>query len=139
MPAVRFRHDRSQIIVKVAILPPALDPEPWRLATAPGLIDTGASVSGVSASIARELRLPRRGKEVITTPGGDYAARLFQFRVGIYLDDERSSPHVLDKEFVGIECAPGRDFEVLIGMDLLGRGDLQIRRDGTGTFAFDEA
>ena len=38
---------------------------------------------------------------------------------------------------VGTGCSPGEDFDVLIGMDLLGWGDLAIFRDGFGTFSFD--
>ena len=137
MPAVSFRHDHNQIIIPIAILPPELDPEPFRAIRINGLIDTGASVSGIRGSVAQELRLPRRGKEIITTPGGEYAARLYQFRLGFYVDPSAAMPHVLSREFIGIECSPGRSFDALIGMDVLGSGDLTIFRDGHGAFVFD--
>ncbi len=72
---------------------------------------------------------------MITTPGGEYAARLFQFRIGIYLTPDSLMPHMLEREFIGIVCKPGRQFDALLGMDVLGSGDLQISRDGVGSFS----
>ena len=103
-----------------------------------GLIDTGAVSTGIAPTIAAELGLPRLGKPIIATPGGDYVARRLQFRLGLFPDpqDENSLPHVLSDELLGIGCSPGQAFEVLIGMDVLGRGDLEIRRTGHGSFKF---
>lgn len=137
MPVVSFRHDRQQIILPMALLPPSLDQEPGRFVRLQALVDTGASASGIPIEVARQLGLPRRGKEIITTAGGTVAVRLFQFRIGLYADEGAELPYVLEREFIGIESHPGEAFQALIGMDVLGRSDLIIRRDGTGSLAFD--
>ena len=138
MPVVSFTHDRAQILIRVAILPPEDAPDPTRMKFARGLIDTGAVATGIVPAIAADLQLPRLGKTIITTPAGDYVARRFQFRLGLFPDlpGESTLPHVLPHELLGIGCSPGQAFEVLIGMDILGRGDLTISSKGHGSFAF---
>lgn len=141
MPVVSFTHDREQIRISVAILPPLDSPQPWRLKTASGLIDTGAVSSGITTEIAAELQLPRLGKTTITTPGGEYVAPRYQFRMGLFpdglrQDGEPSMPFVLERELLGIGASSGQRFSVLIGMDVIGQGDLIVRRDGSGCFSF---
>ncbi len=103
-----------------------------------GLIDTGATITGISNRLVQELSLPRRGRIAITTPSGDHVARTYQFRLGFFVGDT-SLPHVLAPELIGIDASPGSAFEVLIGMDVIGAGDLRVDRNGTGNFRFDSA
>jgi Aspartyl protease len=133
MPAVSFRHDYRQILIPVAVVVPDSG---GRFHKAMGLIDTGATVSGISRGIAEDLGLVRRGKTVITTPSGDHVARLYRMGMGLYPDeatDPAALPFILHLELIAIECSPGRNFDVLIGMDVIGRSLLQVQPDGSGT------
>ncbi len=135
MPEVRFAHDRRQLLIPVAILPP----ESFQFERVTGLIDTDASISGVSRSIAAKLGLMRQGKMVISTPRGDHSTPIYTFMIGLFPQGEGASgamPFVLSDEFAGIESSPGGRFEVLIGMDVIGRGRLVVEPGGTGSFSF---
>jgi predicted aspartyl protease len=134
MPEVKFTHDRRQLLIPVAILPPG----DFQFERVFGLLDTGASISGVSRRIAETLNLPRQGKMVIATPKGDHATAIRTFMIGLFPGEISGNtlPFVLPDEFVGIECSTGGSFEVLIGMDVLGRGKLVVEPDGTGSFSF---
>lgn len=138
MPAVNFRHDRRQIILPTSIHRPDL---PQQFEVAQALVDTGASISGVSRNIAERLSLPRRGKQIITTPSGEHVARLYAAAIGLFQSDAGEYdpsvlPHLLPDAFMMIECSPGARFDVLIGMDVLGRCELLIKPDGTGRLHF---
>jgi hypothetical protein len=137
MPVVSFDHDRRQILIPVAIMPPS-DDGSMHMERVTGLIDTGATRSGVSRAVASALQLPRAGKLSITTPQGDYMARLLRFTLGLFPGPASGNqmPFILDGEFLGIESSPGAQFDVLIGMDVIGVGDLTINRTGTGSFSF---
>lgn len=136
MSVIKFKHDREQIVVPVAVLPPSSQAGGLRMLRLRGLIDTGASLCGVPAHTVQELGLARNGKMVISTPAGDHVARIYRFRIGLFPDEEAQLPHVLDDEFLAVESHPGAKFDVLIGMNVLGSGDLYVNRDGTGSFRF---
>ena len=134
MPEVSFRHDRRQIIIAAA----AVDPnDPSRFHRLNALLDTGATMSGLRREIADLLSLPRQGKMVITTPSGDHATRLYRVRIGLYPSGEH--PYVLPDAYLAIQCSPGEAFDMLIGMDVIGRCDLQILSNGSGTLSFPAA
>ena len=102
-----------------------------------GLLDTGASLCGISASAIHELGLPRGGKIAVTTPAGDHVARTYRFRLGLSPDESGQLPHVMSAEFLAIESHSGDKFDVLVGMNVLGSGNLRVDRDGTGSFQFE--
>jgi hypothetical protein len=137
MPVVSFDHDRQQILIPVAIMPPSGGAS-MQMARMTGLIDTGATRSGVSCAVASTLQLPRAGKLSVTTPQGPYMARLHRFMLGLFPGKASGNqmPYFLDGEFLGIESSPGAQFDVLIGMDVIGVGDLTVNRTGTGSFSF---
>ncbi len=105
---------------------------------ADGLIDTGASVSGISRSIADRLDLPMVGKRLIATPSGERMSRFYEARMGFFPDGAEHSPlpYVIDQSLTVLGMETGSRFEVLIGMDVLGRRELMIHADATGTFSF---
>ena len=63
--------------------------------------------------------------------------RIF-LRVGFIIGDYRSSgfdadsvhPYVLEADIVGFELQRGFAYPLLIGMDVIGRCDLSVMRDG---------
>ena len=134
MSAIEFRHDRKQIILPVAILPP--DASQMRLVRTEGLLDTGASLCGLDAATIRALDLPRAGKITLSTPVGAHVARSYRCRIGFYVDTNAAMPHVMEQEFLAIESHPGDRFSTLVGMNVLGSGALYISSNGSGTFTF---
>lgn len=134
MPEVSFTHDCRQLLIPVAVSRPGVS----RFEHVVGLIDTGASISGINRRIAERLDLPRQGKVVIATPRGDHSTPIYNFMIGLFPGQDVSDalPYVLPDEFVGIECSAGGRFEVLIGMDVLGRGRLVVEPKGSGSFSF---
>ena len=134
MPVLSFRHDRRQIIVRVAIVSPD---DVTRLVVADGLIDTGASVSGIARSIADQLGLPMVGKRLIATPSGERMSRFFEARMGFFPDGaQQSLPYVIEGNLTVLGMETGSRFAVLIGMDVLGQRELIMRGDATGGFIF---
>lgn len=101
-------------------------------------------MSGVRREIAEALALPRQGKIVITTPSGDHPARLYRLRIGLYpgLGEEAPAgvqPYVLPDSFLAIQSSPGEAFDMLLGMDVLGRCDLHVLASGFGTIQLPHA
>jgi hypothetical protein len=143
MPEVGFRHDRRQIIVPAAVLAPE-DGSPFRFHRVRALIDTGATMSGIRREVADAVGLPRQGKIVITTPSGEHPARLYRMRIGLYpaLGEDVSAteqPYVLPDSFLAIQSSPGEAFDMLLGMDVLGRCDLHVLASGFGTIQLPHA
>lgn len=135
MPAIEFNHDGRQLIVEVAIFHPDAGQSYLNL-RARALIDTGATLSGVSRSIIAELDLPRRGKIALESVRGSIVARIFQYRLGFFRT-AAELPLVLEQDFIGFEISPGSGVDVLIGMDVLSRCDLGIKRSGACRLEFD--
>ena len=52
-------------------------------------------------------------------------------------DPDTQLPYVLEAERVGFELQSGFAAQVLIGMDVIGAGDLRLNRDGTARFQID--
>ena len=104
-----------------------------------GLLDTGATGTGVRADLAAELALKPKGRRRVLTANGDIMATEYLFRIGFVcgrIDDPAFSPEtilpfVLEREFPVFELNGQFPYAVLIGMDVIGLGDLSIARNGS--------
>ena len=102
------------------------------------LLDTGSSVCGVTATVAKALNLARLGKRPLTSAQGEGQVERLAFRIGFQPDHapaEPTFPFVFE-EVIGIELTNAFEFDALIGMDILGKCDLKMRRDGYCRLAF---
>jgi hypothetical protein len=140
MPELRQRIIQSRIVVPVVVLP---ESESGRLDMVEGkaLFDTGASVSGISKTIASRLGLVGRGKKPIVGVRGMEQVERYLFRMGFVIGNEQSlsdgaPPYVLDGDVFGIEFAETENFDVLIGMDIIRTGDLSLSHHGEFRFVF---
>jgi predicted aspartyl protease len=135
--AVEFTHDRRQLIIPVAVFHPGA---PHQIEKVNALIDTGATGIGIDQDLAVALGLPKMGKEIINTPTGTAVVRLYLAGLGLYPGDQTNNgmamPHLLPDEFIMFQCAPGSAFSLLLGMPLIGRCELTVRRNGTATLSF---
>lgn len=104
-----------------------------------GLLDTGATSTGISREVIERLELSPKGRRRLGTANGEIMASEYFIRVGFVCGDYRDSsfdprsvpPFVLDREISAFELQPSVSYPVLIGMDVIGASDLTIRRDGS--------
>ncbi len=87
-----------------------------------------------------------KGQRRVYTANGVIMAAEYVVRIGFVCGDYtdpafesgRQQPFVLERERVGFELHPGFAYPVLIGMDVLGTGDLTIDRRGIARFELGE-
>lgn len=132
MPVLEGRHDRRQIIIPVLVAPPLSEPS-FQIIEGRALIDTGATSSLITTNIAEKLQLPRRGKQPLVSARSTELVNRYAFRLGFVL---AGGPYMIDADLVGSEFRDHGNFNVIIGMDVLGQGDFSLRRNGTFSFAF---
>ncbi len=125
------RHNGRQIIVPVVIS--GSGSSGVRMCEAQALLDTGATSSAITADIAAELALEPLGRRIMGTAAGTRRATTYRFSVGfaeslvrVRGDAAASGPVFLPSEVQGIDFTAGLDFQVLIGMDIIARGDLHL-------------
>jgi hypothetical protein len=134
---IDWRRERRRILLSAVILRPYPVTD---LSGAEGiaLIDTGSSVSGVAATIARSLGLVGLGKRPLKSAQGESHVERYAFRVGLRPstnEETNSFPFVFD-EVIGIELTNAFEFNALIGMDILSQCDFISRRDGDCSLSF---
>lgn len=94
------------------------------------LVDTGASRSAVSARFAESARLVPFGKTDVHTAKGTDTVSVYT--VDVFLPNNVWFPQMFVSEFKGAS-----DFDFIIGMDILSKGDMSITNaDGRTVFSF---
>lgn len=134
MPAVEGRHNGRQIIIPVFVAPP-LESNRFQVVEAQGLIDTGASRSLLTREIAVQLALPARGKHPLVSARATELVDRYAFRLGFTVNDV-AGPWFLDQDLVASEFRNHGNFQVIIGMDVLASGTLELHPDRRFRFAF---
>ncbi|MCL2672615.1 MAG: SEC-C metal-binding domain-containing protein, partial [Clostridiales bacterium] len=95
------------------------------------LWDTGANCTVIKRGLAEELGLKPVSIVPVTTPQGTYDAN--RFYVDIYLPNRVFVPRLLVLEGQSNNC----NWDVLIGMDIICRGDFSVTNyKGKTTFSF---
>ena len=135
----RWQHNATRLVLSGAVLPPPHASNASELIRVEALLDTGATGSGIRQDIADKLGLKPKGNRRVLTANGFLMADEFLFRIGLiggdYFDPLATMPYVLDTRVAGFALASGFPYALLIGMDVIGKGDLTIRRDGQAEFA----
>jgi hypothetical protein len=94
-------------------------PEPQRII---GLIDTGASISGVDPSVLAALNLSPTGEAEIHTPstkGNAVKADTYDVQIGIYAGRPGDLHFISDTIQVTATVMTGQSVQALIGTDIL--------------------
>jgi hypothetical protein len=111
------------------------------IATFTALIDTGAQTTCITKAVATRVGLLSSGKTPIAGVGGVANHDTFIFHVGFLAGTASgvSNPgfrlDVFPQPIQGPELAmTGAEFDVLLGMDVIGLGSLAV--EGSGTFSF---
>lgn len=153
MLSIRGSHNQSQIFCDVVILPVERldglgqdDPHYARnldLQVLKALIDTGATNTCLTEVAAKKLGLEPLG--FIPTMGvhGTNFTRFYLFRIGFVthssneFDGKVNQMSVLQDPIqgteLGFDTAP---FDVLLGMDVISKGDLHVKGSGAYEFHF---
>lgn len=136
MAEIEWRHDGSRLVLPVAILPSAVASNASELEIVDGLIDTGATGTGLRPDVAERLALPARGRRRIMTANGDIIVPEFRLRIGFYPGSfsgpaeapSSAFPTVLDFGILAHALRPIFPYALLIGMDVLHLCDLFLTR-----------
>ncbi|TFI56983.1 hypothetical protein E2493_17470 [Sphingomonas parva] len=147
MRTVSGKLDGGRVIVDVGIQPtlsapstavsswemPEIHPYRW-------LLDTGAQRTCITRSAAKKVGLLPRGKIRLGNIHGVEIHTAYSFAVGFWVSstglsqvDAETTYYALDP-VMGADLKDMEDFDILIGMDIIARGDLSIRRNGTFEF-----
>ena len=120
-----------RIALDILIRPPE---EPTRWQQARAIVDTGANRTALSGALAARLRLPKRGKRSVIGARGENMHALFDFEVGFVISTDHATEfRFLDGIVQGMDWGGHPECEVLLGMDILIRCDLFLRRDRSFT------
>lgn len=120
--------------VRVAKWRDKLSSEPVEWVDAVAKWDTGADHTSITSSLCRKLGLRIMGQIPVTSMTGTIQAMLSVVLVDLWLNGTFIPTWV-----VVVDVAPGGDFDVLIGMDIITKGDLLISTDyaeGSINFTF---
>lgn len=135
MSQIDWRHDGRRVTLPVKILG-AENIADMTSVDATALIDTGATVSGINAEIARSLNLQPVGKRPIMTAHGLAHIEHYLFRVGVYPDGWNAPYPYIFNEVIGLSLSGTENFSALLGMDILRNCDFSIDRSGNCRLVF---
>jgi hypothetical protein len=138
MPLIEWRHDRRSLQLPVVVMAPLSAANPNLSIHTIGLLDTGATQTGIRVDIAKALHIPRR----VGTANGSLMASEYLLRIGFICGDhadpsfspDQQLPYMLEEQVLGFELQRGFNYPLLIGMNILGSGDLSILHDGQARF-----
>jgi Aspartyl protease len=138
MPLIEWGHNRQRLVLPIVVMASVRAANPNLSIRTMGLIDTGATGTGIRADVAETLDLRAKGQRRVNTANGMMMAAEYLVRIGFVCGDyrdpdfvaDRQQPYVLDKQYTGFALQAGFAYPVLIGMDILGEADLALNRDG---------
>jgi hypothetical protein len=116
------------------------------------LVDTGATVTGITRNVVSALNMQPIGKTPVHGVGGIQHHNSYLFSVafpfalppGMSIPNAPSLPpgqqllqlHILNKVIQGTEFHSGIGFDILLGMDVLSTGSLVVQGNGAFSFSF---
>lgn len=145
MPLIQGRVVDRRAVIRVGLqATPIITDGPTAVAAAAaipifevrGLLDTGAQVTLVTHRVIGELGLRPRGRRPLGNVSNITMHRTYSFILGMWYSNDRFSPadqgegYYAFEPILGCDFPDRPDFDVLIGMDIISRGDLTIRRNG---------
>ena len=150
MPCIWGKHNKSQIYLKVAILPidmadKLLSPDDEYssddLELFNALVDTGANTTCISPRVAEIVGLIPIGKTPVSGVAGIIDHNSYIFKIGFRLGGDWSETNhkgvvIFNNEIHGPEINFDANVDVLLGMDIISTGSLALEGDGTFSFSF---
>jgi len=159
MPCISGRHNFRQILIEVAIVHPddksqhdgSTSSYLKNAQTFTALVDTGATTTMISPRVVAKIGLVPIGKMPFGGISGERWHNAYLFHVGFAghpvplsvvqvpdpdLDAKWAKVHVYKPVIKGGELPDGTGFDVLLGMDVISTGRLEIDRSGDFSFTF---
>ena len=142
MRAINWRHDCRQLFLPLSVMPSASANNASHAITVRALIDTGATKTGLRQDIVKKLSLAKRDRAPIQTANGTIITDMHLARLGMWAADPSDDvfqlsasvmPYILDREFLIQSLRPDFSHEMLLGMDVIGLCEFEIRSNGTAT------
>lgn len=145
MPSIKGKLDNRRAIVDVGLRPSTISidgvapvPSPAIIDIHPlrGLIDTGATITCVTRAAAANAGLRPRGKQRLGNVSSIEIHTAYMFELGVWYEVDEGQAQNATRGYYGFEPILGcdfndnPDFDVLIGMDLIGQGNFSTTRDG---------
>jgi hypothetical protein len=147
MPCIWGTHNKSQIFVTVAIVPTqwvtggaVTPPSGASFSVFQALVDSGATSTAISAKVANTVGLQPIGKINVFGVSGSKYHNCYTFHVGFLIGKVTQGPGggqfqgqvaVFQDVIQGAELALGQGgFDVLLGMDIIGKGSLAVEGGG---------
>lgn len=145
MPQISWRHDYRRILMPIAIFPSLREVNPMDTRTIRGLVDTGATGTGIRSDIIDQLFLPIKGYRRVGTANGDIKASEHLIRFGIYPGDydmpdyapPETMPFVIEREVLVYSLHPQFTYAAIIGMDVITSGKFHLSSDGAVSLSID--
>ena len=103
------------------------------------LIDTGAVRTCITQNVVNRLKLRRRGRIPIRNVSGEALHWTYLFQVAIWPEadsDSPSAPFGISDPVEGADLGANHLFDVLLGMDVLERGAMQMHSNGNFELSF---
>ena len=103
------------------------------------LIDTGAESTCISERVVKDLDLKHYGQTRITTPSGTETSPIFNVSFGFVLHSSLNQDLVAMKNaFLQVIKAflPQKEYDVLLGRDILCKGCFYMSNNGHFSFSF---
>lgn len=70
MPKIEWQHSRERLLLPIVVLPGYTSPNATESVRIDGLLDTGATGTGIRRDIAERLRLRPKGQRRVNTANG---------------------------------------------------------------------
>ena len=103
------------------------------ITTFPALLDTGATITCISPSIASSLALRPIGMRTMVS--ATHSTPVNTYLVDIILPFGQAGFTMAGKEVMEFAAAPGSPYQMLVGRDIICRGTLALSFDGHYTFS----
>jgi hypothetical protein len=144
MPGISWLHDGRRLTLPVSVFPSATADNASQYELVTGLLDTGATGTGLRQDVIDRLKLRKKGRRRVSTANGDVIANEHLIRIGFYPGSFESHPFelagilpfVLERQSLAHSLHPNFSFEIIIGMHVISQADLMVSRDGRCSLEF---
>lgn len=122
-----------QLLLPIAVLA-SRDPTDISFVEALALIDTGATSSGIGPKIVEKLKLKSHQKKQLSVATEMRLVDYYLFRIG-FINNDDPMPYIFE-DIDGFSWLEQKNFDVILGMDIISQCDLHVMRNGCWKLSF---
>jgi hypothetical protein len=132
LPSLESCISKRQILLDVAILS-SRDPTDLNHNIYTALLDTGATSSGIGPKVIHELGLRSHQKKPLSVATEMRMVEYYLFRIGLFMNsmpgDLNTLPYIFE-DTEGFSWKEQKSFDVILGMDIIGKCDFSLNKNG---------